>query len=195
VPTFYHVDMLGRLAPGMTIDLSPEAPSLFGRIYLQQFKAAGVVEALEKGEESPKKLMLLRDCAYREYYLELFRRHNPRLKDLPIVSRLSAFFAVKSIEDAHRYIERFGFKGHPAIYSVDCDGEPPCLDMTWLDQQFPKRADAFMYYYESYWKGALIGQDPHLSSHEKRGSLIEVLITSKVTIGALMNHYASPSEV
>lgn len=194
MPTFYHVDMSGSLAPGMAIDLSLEAPSLFGRSYLEQFKVAGVVETLETGQESLK-LMLLSDSAYREYYLELFRRHNSRLKDIPTVSRLSSFFAVKSVEDAHRYIERFGFKGHPAIYSVDCDGEPPCLDMTWLDQQFPKRVDKFMYYYESYWKGALIGQDPYLASHEKRGSLIEVLITSKATIGYPVNDCASPSVV
>lgn len=187
---FYHVDLAGRLAPGMTIDLSPEAPSLFGQTYLKQFTVAGVM-ALETGQALPR-LTRLNDSAYREYYLELFRRHNPRLKNLPTVSRLSAFFAVRSIDDTHRYIERFGFKGRSTIYSVDCDGEPLCLDMTWLDQQFPKCIDAFMYYYESYWKGELISQDPYLANHEKRGSLMEVLITSKVTIGDPVNDSVSP---
>ena len=55
--------------------------------------------------------------------------------------------------------------------------------MTWLDQTFPRDIIAFRYYYESYWKGLLISEDEHLSSHEKRGALLEVLITSPVTIG------------
>jgi hypothetical protein len=180
--TFYHVDTTGQLRTGMTIDLAPGKASSFGQIYQKRFRAAGVTTQLELGHHPPIP-NLLNPAAYREYFLELFRRHNPRIKGLATVSRLDSFFAFRCAEDAKRYLERCFPKHPPRIYTIHCAGEHPAFDMTWLDQSFPRDIGAFSYYYESYWKGLLIGEDEDLSGHEKRGSLIEVLITSPVTIG------------
>lgn len=180
--TLYHVDTLGRLAPGMAIDLHPDKPSIFGENYRHQFAKAGVLDALAAGAEH-KNLMLLSNAAYREYYLELFRTHHPRVKEIAPASRLSSFFAVRTVDDAWRYVERHEFKGTPTIFAVHCDGPLTQLDMTWLDQQFPRDINAFSYYYEHYWNGSHICNDEHLASHEARGSFIEVLVSTPVTIG------------
>jgi hypothetical protein len=180
--TFYHVDTTGQLRAGMTIDLVPGKASLFGQIYQRRFRSAGVTTQLELGCPPPMP-DLLSPPAYREYFLELFRLHNPEIKRLATVSRLNAFFAFRCAEDVKRYLERFSPKNSPRVYTIHCTGEHPAFDMTWLDQTFPRDINAFRYYYESYWKGLLISEDEHLSSHEKRGSLLEVLITSPVTIG------------
>lgn len=174
--------MTGRLAPGMVIDLSPENLSNFGQTYKQKFIRAGISIELEMGSK-PRHPDRLSDAAYREFYLEFFRRHNPRVKTLKTVSRLSSFFAATSIEDANRYVQRHGFVGKTTTYAVHCAGEHPLLDMTWLDQHFPRNLENRLYYYESYWQGKLISQDEHLASSEKRGSFMEALITSRVTIG------------
>ena len=166
----------------MTIDLSPDKASAFGLIYQRQFRGAGITAELELGRAPPMP-NLLREPAYREYYLELFRRHNPRISGLATVSRLNSFFAFRSTQDAKRYLERHSPKHPPKIYTIHCEGQHLGFDMTWLDQLFPRDIGAFSYYYESYWKGLLISGDEHLSGHEKRGSLIEVLITSPITVG------------
>jgi hypothetical protein len=180
--TLYHVDTLGRLAAGMTIDLHPRKPSRFGDIYRHQFAKAGVLDALTAGVEH-KNLMLLSNAAYREYYLELFRTHHPQISKIAPTSRLSSFFTVKTVSDAWRYVERHEFKGKPTIFAIHCDGPLTQLDMTWLDQQFPRDISAFSYYYEHYWNGSHISNDQHLASHEARGSFIEVLVSTPVTIG------------
>lgn len=180
--TLYHVDTSGRLAAGMAIDLHTDKPSIFGKNYRHQFKSAGVLDSLASGTEH-ENIKLLSSSAYREYYLELFRTRHPKIRKIAPVSRLSAFFAVKTVEDAWRYVERHEFKGTPTIFAIYCSGTQTQLDMTWLDQQFPRDINAFSYYYERYWDGSHICNDEHLASHEIRGSLIEVLVTSPVTIG------------
>ncbi|PPT92600.1 hypothetical protein XarbCFBP7408_21455 [Xanthomonas arboricola pv. guizotiae] len=55
--------------------------------------------------------------------------------------------------------------------------------MTWLDQQFPRDFRQFGYYYLHYWKGLKIEEDSHLSGHEKRRSLMEVLLGSTIAVG------------
>lgn len=179
--TFYHIDTADRLRAGVTIDLAPGKASVFGQNYQRRFRAAGIIAQLELGQHPPRP-DLLSTAAYREYFLELFRLHNPRLKGMATVSRLESFFAFRSIGDAKRYLERHSPKHPPRIYIIHCDGEHPSFDMTWLDQSFPRDVAAFSYYYESYWKGLLISEDKNLSAREKRGSLIEVLITSPVTV-------------
>jgi hypothetical protein len=181
--TFYHVDTTSQLGAGMTIDLAPDKASAFGLNYQRQFRAAGVTAELELGQAPPVP-NLLKEPAYREYFLELCRRHNPRINGLTTVSRLNSFFAFRSAQDAKRYLERHSPKHLPKIYTIHCEGQHPAFDMTWLDQHFPRDIGAFSYYYESYWKGLLISEDEHLSGHEKRGSLMEVLITSPITIGS-----------
>lgn len=45
----------------------------------------------------------------------------------------------------------------------------------------------FGYYYRQYWKGARIDQDPHLASHEKRGTFLEVLISDDFIVGEMVS--------
>ena len=183
--TLYHVDTTGRLKPGMKIDLAPGKASVFGRNYQMKFQRAGITFELELGLPPPNP-SLLSDAAYREYFLELFRLNNPRIRERGVISRLDSFFAVRSVEDAKRYLERSIFKHPPRIFNIHCAGEHPALDMTWLDQNFPRNIESFSYYYENYWSGRLISEDEHLSNHDKRGSLIELLITSQVTVGNMI---------
>lgn len=174
--------MARKLTTGQTLNLSPTTVSIFGRAYVHQFQRAGVLDALNAGLEH-RNTASLSVSAHREYYLELFRRHSPRIRPLGRVSRLSSFFAVASVEDAERYIERYQFEGSPPVYEVICDGDCQSLDMTWLDQNFPRDINEFSYYYENYWNGSRIEEDAHLASHEKRGSLIEILVSSPIEIG------------
>lgn len=60
--------------------------------------------------------------------------------------------------------------------------------MTWLDQKFPRDYRQFGYYYLKYWKGELIEKDEYLAAHENRGSFIETLITSNVTVGDVIQN-------
>ncbi|ELV1750850.1 hypothetical protein U9513_13100 [Escherichia coli] len=59
--------------------------------------------------------------------------------------------------------------------------------MTWLDQQFPRDYRKFSYYYLCYWKGLRMDEDRYLAAHETRGSLMEVLLSSTITIGQVAN--------
>lgn len=175
--------MWGRLSSGQEIELSNDALSKFGENYFKKFNALGITEV---SSPMPKAVDLLDVSSYREFFLELFRKKDSELKGLDTHSRFSSFFAVESIGDAERYIERFGFKDKANIYEVFTDSEARMFDMTWLDQQFPKDYREFGYYYRQYWKGLKIENDPHLSTHEKRGSLMEALINKSVLVGDIV---------
>lgn len=184
--TFFHVDMSRRLRPGMNIELSAQTTSEFGAVYWKQFRNAGI-EHFPSDQTIPPQTHLLGTAAYREFWLELFRTGNPELKNLMLPSRLNSFFVVESIEDARRYITRSNLEKHVPIFEVHSQEPGVKFDMTWLDQQFPRDYREFGYYYLRYWKGLRIDDDPHLASHEKRGSLMEVLLDSPITIGQVAN--------
>lgn len=182
--TLYHIDKKGSLSSGMTIDLTPKTPSSFGQQFYKHFEKFGITENLKNGNHpSALQIALLNDPAYREFYLELIRLHHPQVKILQTVSRLSSFFAVRSVEDAQRCIKRLKLNGNPKIYAIEYDIEPIFLDMTWLDFTFPRDINKFGYYYANYWQGSILDQDPSMEKNEGHTSLLEALITSKVTIG------------
>ncbi|WP_419683763.1 hypothetical protein ACN22W_09450 [Burkholderia theae] len=167
----------------MSINLDPNELSRFGWKYAAAFSREGVADALQSGH-NPLNHAGLRDIDYREFYLEFFRRHLPSLRGIPAVSRLSSFFAVDNIEDARRFIlNKPGYPRPPRIYTVYAIGEHSAYDMTWLDFKFPRNPEKFKYYYEKYWQGKLIDNDPFIAAGH-RGSLREYLITSNVTIGS-----------
>ncbi|WP_156443543.1 hypothetical protein [Burkholderia sp. MSMB1835] len=182
----FHVDVSHLLHPGMTITLGRGQISEFGKKCLRQFKRIGL-NTIPKLENVPPTVRLLDEFGYRELYLEIFRTGHPEIVDLETISRLNAFFAVRSIDDAERYIERSKFISNLPIYEVHTNGDVFEADSTWLDQQFPRDFTKSGYYYEKYWKGLEISNDPYLARTEKRGSLIEVLIASDVTIGDLVS--------
>lgn len=181
----FHVDVSDLLHPGMTITLGRGKISEFGKKCLRQFRRIGL-DTIPTLENVPPVVRLLNGFGYRELYLEIFRTGHPEIVGLETVSRLNAFFAVRSIEDAKRYIARCNFKADLPIYEVQTNGVGFEVNSTWLDQQFPRDFREFGYRYERYWKGLEISKDPYLASREKRGSLIEVLIASDVTIGDLV---------
>ncbi|HHH6077687.1 TPA: hypothetical protein ACP2RB_004997, partial [Escherichia coli] len=76
---------------------------------------------------------------------------------------------------------------HLPIFEVHSQEPGSKFDMTWLDQKFPRDYREFGYYYLRYWKGLRMDDDPHLASHETRGSLMEVLLSSTITIGQVAN--------
>ena len=115
--------------------------------------------------------------------VEIFRTHHTQANKIAPASRLSSFYAVNSVADAWRYVERHAFKGKPTIFAVHCDGPLTQLDMIWLNQQFPRNVNSFQYYYQQYWNGSHISSDQYLASHEKRGTFIEVLLSTPVKIG------------
>ncbi|WP_157773823.1 hypothetical protein [Variovorax atrisoli] len=186
---FFHVDISQQLRPGMSIALGRERISEFGRKCWKHFKCIGLHE-IPTLNSLPSSVSLLDSFAYRELYLEIFRTGHPEVINLKTVSRLNAFFAVQSIKDAQRYIERSNFSKNLPIYEIHTCDAGYKVDSTWLDQQFPRDLKAFNYYYKEYWKRSTIESDPHLSHHEKRGSLIEVLIASDVVIGELVSRHS-----
>lgn len=166
----------------MEIDISPCVPSAFGAGYWAKFRNFGI-ESIPTLQGVPKRTSLLDDSAYREFWLEVFRTDHPELKDLGLKSRLNSFFATESLDDARRYISRSGFQGQSRIFKIQASDTGLKLDMTWLDQKFPRDFKKFGYYYLRYWKGLMMEDDAHLAGHEKRGSLIEVLLDGGVKIG------------
>jgi hypothetical protein len=181
--TFFHIDMGGRLKPGMSINLSRRTPSLFGANYWRKFRCVGI-ESVPCLQNVPSESNLLDDPAYRELWLEIFRTDHPEIRKIETVSRLNSFFVVESLEDAHRYVSRSKFLGSASIFEVHSMHPGKKHDMTWLDQDFPRDFRQFGYYYLRYWQGLRIEDDPDLAGHEKRGSLTEVLLASPVTIGS-----------
>ena len=182
---FFHVDVSRKLRPGMEIELGAGMISEFGKKCWKHFHRAGIKD-IPRLEDSQSSVKNLDKFGRRELYLEIFRTGHPELSKLDTISRLNAFFAVRSIADAKRYIARSNFPSDLPIYEVQASGVGFEADSTWLDQEFPDDIRQYGYYYEMYWKGKEISQHPSLSVHEKRGTLIEVLFESDVTIGELV---------
>ncbi|MEJ0209814.1 hypothetical protein [Pseudomonas aeruginosa] len=182
--TYYHVDNAGLLKTGMEIKLDGNNRSRFGEVYQPFFKLIG---ADEIGPGLPRLVETLPPPHYREFFLELFRLHDPELSHLENKSRLNCFFAAKTIDDARKYKLRSQNNTPARIFEIHTEGEVQILDMTWLDQEFPRDMNEFGYYYRQYWKGARIDQDPHLASHEKRGTLLEVLISDDFIVGEMVS--------
>ncbi|EDI0007563.1 hypothetical protein CC633_14615 [Salmonella enterica subsp. enterica serovar Enteritidis] len=183
--TLYHVDMAKRLHPGMVIELSAQATSMFGEVYWKQFRNLRI-EKIPSLRNIPSQSSMLSNPAYRELWLEIFRTDHPELKNMKLPSRLNSFFAVESIEDAKGYIARSNLGEHTPIFEVYSKEPGLKFDMTWLDQQFPRDFRQFGYYYLRYWKGLRIEDDIHLANHEKRGSFMEVLLGATITIGKVV---------
>ena len=184
--TYFHVDMAGRLEPGMRIDLSPAKPSTFGLNYWRRFRNVGI-RSIPSLQHIPSTANLLDEAAYREFYLEVVRTDHPEISTLPTVSRLNVFFAVGSLKDAERYIERKQFRGRARIYEVHSQGSPMKLDMNWLDHKFPRDITLFGYYYIAYWRGLEMQNDPDIPGRPDRSTLWEVLLSSPVTIGSVVS--------
>jgi len=182
---YFHVDTKGTLETGMVIKTSPSTHSIFGNFYHKKFEQFGIEPILDL-HKVPTIVNVLEYPFYREFYLEVFRLGHPELIGLENFSRLSSFFAVETLEEARKYIERSGHGNTSKIFEVFSDGPVMKLDMTWLDQEFPKDIRQVGYYYLHYWLGNKIEEDVHLKEHEKRGSLMEVLIASDVTIGTIV---------
>lgn len=180
---FYHLDTGHRLREGLTIELSENENSLFGSNYTQKFRGYGVADSLKNGDLSAS-LAHLDPATFREYALEFFRLHHPTVKDLKLPSRLCAFFATSSVEDAIRYAERNGYKKEIRVFEVHTEGDFQCLDMTWLDREFPKQLDSnTAYYFHKYWIGKLFEEDPHVAKGDPRPSLCESLVNRPITVG------------
>lgn len=182
---YYHVDANGTLETGMVIDASPSTHSVFGNFYYKKFEQLGI-KPIPELHKVPPIVNILEYPFYREFYLEVFRLGHPELIGLERFSRFSAFFALETLEEARKYIERGSHENTSKIFEVFTDGSVVKLDMTWLDQEFPKDIKKVGYYYLHYWLGNKIEEDIYLKEHEKRGSLMEVLISSDVTIGAVI---------
>lgn len=179
----YHLDVAGRLREGMRIELRNNSPSLFGRNYISKFQRYGALESLEKGQlpASPGRL----DAAtFREFALELVRCHYPSVKILDRPSRLWAFFATATADDAMRYADRHKYQGERRVFEIHASGEHPYLDMTWLDRDFPKEiSPGVIYHLERYWSGELFENDLRLAKGDPRSSLREYLVTTPITVG------------
>lgn len=178
--------MAGTLRTGMEIDLSQSTPSVFGLIYWEKFKRVGIenIPSLQGAYEVQSRL--INKAAYREFWLEVFRKDHPEINGLPLKSRLNSFFATESIDDTQKYITQSGFNGQAKIFEIKSEDAGLKLDMTWLDQEFPRDFRKFGYYYLRYWKGMKIEDDTKLKKHEGRGSLIEVLLDRKIQIGGIV---------
>lgn len=180
---FYHLDTGHRLKEGLTIELSENKNSLFGYNYTRKFRRYGVADSLHNGDLSAS-LAHLDPATFREYALEFFRLHHPAVKEMKLPSRLCAFFATSSVEDAIRYAERNEYKKEIRVFEVQTEGVFQCLDMTWLDQEFPKQLNSDVcYYLHKYWIGKLFEKDPHLPKTDPRPSLCESLLTRPITVG------------
>jgi hypothetical protein len=179
---FYHIDRSGLLTAGRKIELSSSKPSRFGSGYLNYFKKNNVVPTSELSNVSP--LVNAFDYPfYREFYLEVFRLGHPKLINLERFSRLHSLYAAESLDDVKEMIERLQIKPGYKVFEVFTFGPYIKLDMTWLDQDFPKDIREVGYYYLHYWLGNKIENDQYLQDHDERGSLMEVLICSDVTVG------------
>ncbi|MGE8287920.1 MAG: hypothetical protein ACN6RG_08175 [Stenotrophomonas sp.] len=175
----------------MKLDLSQDQPSVFGSTYWEKFRGVGI-DSIPSLQNVPDASNLLDNSAYREFWLEIFRTDHPELLSAPTISRLNAFFAVESLDDAHVYASRSQFRGRASIYEIYSTRPGTKHDMTWLDHQFPRDFRKFGYYYLRYWKGLKIEEDSHLSGHEKRGSLMEVLLGSAITVGPVVGAVTVP---
>lgn len=184
--TFFHADMTRALNTGMEIELSPNTLSFFGSGYWRRFKYVGIDDIPSLQGAHGVQNRLIDKAAYREFWLEVFRKDHPEIKELSLKSRFSCFYATESIDDAKRYIARSGFGGSARIFEIKSADSGLKLDMTWLDQEFPRDFRLFGYYYLQYWKGMRIEDDSELAKHEKRGSLIEVLLDRRVQVGELV---------
>ncbi|MDN7754736.1 hypothetical protein [Burkholderia gladioli] len=186
---YYHVDALGTLQTGAVIDARSNGWSKFGLQCVSRFRAAGLLDALERSDipSSPAINALTQDYR-REFFLEHIRRHHPLVKNRS-TSRLNSFFAVKSMEDARSFIVRrpTSVGRVPRIFIVHTDGDHPAHDMNWLDFKFPDDPNYFAYHYVSYWNRVLTTEDQNMSGKlHGRLPIQEVLITSPVTIGAIV---------
>lgn len=179
----YHLDVGHRLKSGQVIDLAQNKLSVFGANYMRKFMNYGVQRALDSGDPTAS-LRHLDAATYREYALEFFRRHHPVTQGRNLPSRLSGFFATSSLDDAHRYAERHGFKGSVRIYEVLADGTFPTFDMTWLDRTFPPVLDGnTSYYWNKYWAGERFELDEQLNKNDQRPALMETILIQKIAIG------------
>ncbi|EHK0753519.1 hypothetical protein RG677_002684 [Vibrio parahaemolyticus] len=179
---FYHIDRLGSLKPGMKINPSLSIPSRFGQVYVDYFKIHGVYPSAELGKDL-NAVALFAAPYYREFYLEVFRLGDPQLSELKHFSRLNSFFAFENLKDVAKFVERLKIKPGYKVFEITTEGEYVVLDMTWLDQQFGRDLKSNGYYFRHYWLGNKIEEDEYLKNHEVRGSLMEVLINSEVSIG------------
>lgn len=178
----YHLDVGHRLRCGQVIDLAHDKLSVFGANYMRRFMKYGVKRALDSGDFTAP-LSHLDAATFREYALEFFRRHHPVAQGQNWPSRLSSFFATSSLDDAHLYVERHGFKGGVRIFEVIADGAFPAFDMTWLDRTFPNDLGKPAYYWHKYWTGQRFEMDESLSKNDKRPSLMETVLNRKIAIG------------
>ncbi|HCG7368205.1 TPA: hypothetical protein NJ384_004489 [Vibrio parahaemolyticus] len=179
---FYHIDRSHTLTTGMTIELSSSKASQFGSVYLRHFKQNNVSPTADLSNVSP--LVNTFDYPfYREFYLEVFRLGHPELTKLERFSRLNSLYAAETLDDVKQMVERLQIKPGYKVFEVFTSGPYVSLDMTWLDQKFPKDIREVGYYYLHYWLGNKIENDQYLKGHESRGSLMEVLICSDVIVG------------
>lgn len=179
---YFHVDMANRLKPGMIVNPLREGPSSFGSVYWQKFRDAGI-HSIPDLQGAIAVSSRLQGPAYREFWLEVIRTDHPEILTLSPPSRLNSFFAWDSIEDAHLFAGRSKLKRRATIYEVYSEDLGSRHDMNWLDHEFPRDVRKISYYYICYWHGKKIKEDPHLSSNERRASMMEVLLTSELTIG------------
>lgn len=179
----YHLDRGAKLKKGLTIELGEDKYSIFGRGYVEKFRQYRVAEALRSGYDVS--LAHLDSPAFREYALEFMRLHHPIIKNLKLPSRLCAFFATGSVEDAIQFAKRNDYKGEVRVFEVHTEGDSQFLDMTWLDREFPKQIsnDGIVYHLFRYWTGELFANDPHVAKADPRPSVREHLVTRSITVG------------
>ena len=114
--------MAGTLRTGMEIDLSQSTPSVFGLIYWEKFKRVGIenIPSLQGAYEVQSRL--INKAAYREFWLEVFRKDHPEINGLPLKSRLkdplhNLFFCfphpIKSTSYKREFVGNWGYAEVP----------------------------------------------------------------------------------
>lgn len=181
---YYHVDRSNSLFEGQNIDLSCSHLSKFGQSYWRQFTLLGIEEI---SDEYKSKSNLLDKSAYREFWLELFRKEDPMLQQVNCPSRLNSFFVFEKLEE-YKIFSQISSSDSPikndeySIFEIHSEQKnPKFLDMAWLDFDFPKDYTKFGYYYRNYWLGKKISDDTDMES--KYLSKIEILLNEPIIVG------------
>ncbi|HEI9843241.1 TPA: hypothetical protein SLN72_000152 [Morganella morganii] len=178
---YYHIDRSNTLTTG---DIIRPEDFIFGKGYRDKFRKANLDP---KNNGDVGKAIILPEETRREFYLEYVRIHNPYLHDMTLPSRLDSFFAVKTVEVATELAKnRMKAGGDYSLYEVYTEDEPLAFDMNWLDQEFPANINSRVRYYHEYWIGSKMKDNKDLNTHEKRETLMELLITKPVKIGDLI---------
>lgn len=159
----YHLDRLGRLSPGMTID-KIVCENTFGLPYLSNWGASvsRVPEQLGLGILDTSAFSCLN-----MYNIEIQAEHIRKSNFPHLPSRLSSFYGVSSQEELLAWLDVLGRTENARVFEVSYSGDAPKLDAAFLnlsatnDPSLPealpdlcKRAQKIQDNLACYWTGA-----------------------------------------